>query len=159
VKIVTIAIIHAGIVGFVVALLSGLLVVFAGIPAGFALYIGSSIGLIIAAVVFLADVQEARAELRRTGSVTFPKEFLPSGLFSSTSRSRAQPSSGLLPSGYSRSEYRDYGATDDDIEFWGLDQPGAPPPEAAGWVVMDMLAEMDADGDGFIDDPFDDPFF
>lgn len=65
----------------------------------------------------------------------------------------------LLPSDYSRSEYHRYGATDDDIKFWGLDQPGAPPPDAAGWVIWGMMDEMDADGDGFIDDPFDDPFF
>ena len=65
----------------------------------------------------------------------------------------------LLPSGYRRSEYREYGATDDDIQFWGLDQPGAPPPSAAGWAAWDVMDAMDADGDGFIDDPFDDPFF
>jgi hypothetical protein len=65
----------------------------------------------------------------------------------------------LLPSGYRRSEYRAYGATDDDIQFWGLDQPGAPPSSAAGWAAWDVMDAMDADGDGFIDDPFDDPFF
>ena len=65
----------------------------------------------------------------------------------------------LLPSGYRRSEYHRYGATDGDIEFWGLDQHGAPPPDVAGWAVWDIMDEMDADGDGFIDDPLDDPFF
>jgi hypothetical protein len=34
----------------------------------------------------------------------------------------------VLPSGYRRSDYHYYGATDDDIESWGLDQPGAPAP-------------------------------
>ncbi|MBN1813113.1 MAG: hypothetical protein JXA14_14850 [Anaerolineae bacterium] len=57
------------------------------------------------------------------------------------------------------SEYHRYGAADGDIEFWGLDQPGAPPPEVAGWVIGDMMDEMDTAGDGLIDDPFDDPFF
>ncbi len=64
----------------------------------------------------------------------------------------------LLPSGYRRSEYHDHGAIDDDVEYWGLDQPGAPAPEDAGIAVWDVLDEMDADGDGFIDDPWDDPF-
>jgi len=70
-----------------------------------------------------------------------------------------EESDDLLPSGYRRSEYRFYGATDDDIDTWGLDQPGAPPPDAVGSAVWDLWDEMDADGDGFIDDPFDDPFF
>ena len=48
----------------------------------------------------------------------------------------------LLPSGHSRSEYRRYGVTDEDIKFWGLDQPGAPPPDAVWWAVMDLLDEM-----------------
>jgi hypothetical protein len=177
VRIVTIAIIHAGMLGFGAALVSGLLAIFTG--PGFALLIGSSIGLIIVVAVFTNDVQEASAELRRTGSVKSPKEFFPSGLFSSTSRSYSPLSSNLmssgysrsryqgygatddaiLPSGYRRSEYREYGATDDDIQFWGLDQPGAPPPSAAGWAAWDVMDAMDADGDGFIDDPFDDPFF
>lgn len=91
-------------------------------------------------------------------SLSNPKELLPTGLFGSTSRGYVSSSSDLLPSGYRRSDYHLYGATDDDIEFWGLDQPGAPPPDVAGWAVMDLLDEMDADGDGLIDDPFDDPF-
>ena len=69
------------------------------------------------------------------------------------------PDDSALPSGYRRTDYHRYGATDDDIKFWGLDHPGAPPPEVAGWVVWDMYEEMDADGDGFIDDAWDDPFF
>ena len=52
----------------------------------------------------------------------------------------------LLPSGYRRSECHRCGATDGEIEFWGLDQPGAPPPEAAGAAVWDLLDELDADG-------------
>ena len=40
----------------------------------------------------------------------------------------------------------------------GLDDPSAPPPDVAGWVVWDMYGEMDADGDGFIDEAWDDPF-
>jgi len=47
-----------------------------------------------------------------------------------------------LPSGYRRSDYYRYGITDDDIAFWGLDQPGAPPPDAVWRAVMDVLEEM-----------------
>ena len=57
----------------------------------------------------------------------------------------------MLPSGYTRAEYYAYGATDEDIEFWGLYEPGAPGPRDAGWVVMEMVEELDRDGDGFID--------
>ena len=67
-------------------------------------------------------------------------------------------SSDLLPSGYRRSEYHRHGATDDDIDFWRLDRPGAPSPGIAGWAVWDLVDEMDADVDPF-DDPFDDPIF
>ena len=49
----------------------------------------------------------------------------------------------LLPSGYWRSEYHSCGFTDEDIEFWGLDQPGAPPPDAVWWAVMELLDEME----------------
>jgi hypothetical protein len=47
-----------------------------------------------------------------------------------------------LPSGHQRSEYHRYGLTDEDIEFWGLDQPGAPPPDAVWWAVVDLLDKM-----------------
>jgi len=53
-----------------------------------------------------------------------------------------------LPNGHRRQEYLDLGFSDMDIKYWGLDQPGAPDPHAAGFVIMDMLAEDDWDGDG-----------
>ncbi len=53
-----------------------------------------------------------------------------------------------LPNGYTRSDYHDYGLSDADIDCWGLDQPDAPEPAAAGWAIMDML---DGDFDGDID--------
>jgi len=112
--------------------------------------------------------KKASGETPRTDAVKLPKQSRPRTPSGSASWNYvSQPSGGLrstessddlLPSGHRRSEYHRYGATDGDIEFWGLDQPGAPPPDAAGWVVMDLLDETDADGDGFIDDPFDDPF-
>jgi hypothetical protein len=57
------------------------------------------------------------------------------------------PDDEILPGGYTRGEYKAYGATDGDIEYWGLDQPGAPDPPSAGWVVWEMADEMDR-GDG-----------
>ena len=54
----------------------------------------------------------------------------------------------ILPNGYRRDEYHSYGISDFEIEFWELDQPGAPAPGISGWVIMDML---DGDLDGNID--------
>ena len=54
----------------------------------------------------------------------------------------------MFPNGHTREEYYDHGFTDHDIEFWGLDQPGAPGPHAAGFEVMDF---MDGEYDGEID--------
>jgi len=48
----------------------------------------------------------------------------------------------LLPSGYHRSEYHDYGMTDDDITLWGFDQPDAPSPKAVAWAVVELLDVM-----------------
>ncbi len=55
-----------------------------------------------------------------------------------------------LPNGYTRKDYYNHGYTDTDIEFWGLDQAGAPEPKVAGFIIADMM-----DGDlGDIDFPF-----
>ena len=53
-----------------------------------------------------------------------------------------------LPNGYARKDYYDHGFTDFDIEYWGLDQPSAPEPAMAGWVIWDAL---DGELDGEID--------
>jgi hypothetical protein len=148
VKIVTVATVHATLVSSVIAVLVGLPIALAGIPGLFGLIIASSIGLVGGVVVFASDVREASVNLKRRGIVTLPKQFFPKDLFDSTQSTSASSSSDeLLPSGYLRSDYRSYGATDEDIEFWGLDQPGAPPPDVAGWAVMELLEEMDQDGD------------
>jgi hypothetical protein len=59
-----------------------------------------------------------------------------------------EPSEERLPNGYTRKDYHDYGFTDYDIEFWGLDQPGAPSPDATGLVIADFF---DGNFDGDID--------
>lgn len=48
-----------------------------------------------------------------------------------------------LDSGYTRGEYYEYGLDDIEIEFWGLDQPGAPAPEDAGSMIWEMVEEID----------------
>ncbi len=48
----------------------------------------------------------------------------------------------LLPSGHYRSEYHDYGMTDDAIASWGFDQPDAPSPKTVAWAVVDLLDVM-----------------
>jgi len=45
----------------------------------------------------------------------------------------------VLPNDYRRRKYYQQGYSDFDIEFWSLDQSGAPSPEAAGWVLMDLM--------------------
>ena len=54
----------------------------------------------------------------------------------------------VLPNGYSRKDYYAKGFSDMDIEYRGLDQPGAPPPHVAGFEILDA---MDGDYDGEID--------
>ena len=54
----------------------------------------------------------------------------------------------LLPNGRTRQEYYDTGFSEMDIEYWGLDQPGALDPYAAGFVIMDMLdGDWNSDGE------------
>jgi hypothetical protein len=50
---------------------------------------------------------------------------------------------GLLPNGHYRSEYNNYGMTNDSIEVWGFDRPGAPPPEVLGQAVVELLDKID----------------
>jgi hypothetical protein len=56
------------------------------------------------------------------------------------------PSNDLLPNRYSRKDYYNKGFSNSDIELGGLDQPGAPDPHTAGWVMWDM-ADGNMDGD------------
>ena len=59
---------------------------------------------------------------------------------------RDEPTVDQFPNGYTREDYHRHGFTDFDIEYWGLDQPGAPEPTMAGWVIWDM-ADGDFDGE------------
>ncbi len=60
------------------------------------------------------------------------------------------PAEEPLPNSHTRQEYYDAGFSDMDIEYWGLDQTGAPDPNAAGFLIMDFL-DGDFDGDGELD--------
>ncbi len=53
-----------------------------------------------------------------------------------------------LPNGHTRREYHESGFTDADIEIWGLDQPLAPDPDIAPWIIGDMA---DGNLDGHLD--------
>ena len=63
--------------------------------------------------------------------------------------------------GHSRRDYRRAGFSDEDISIFGLDQPGAPPPDIAPYVVDDLMRRddpWDADFWGGEDiDPLDGP--
>ena len=49
------------------------------------------------------------------------------------------PPNEQLPNGYTRKDYYDFGLSDFDIEYWGMDQPGAPGPSMASLVIWDLL--------------------
>ncbi len=94
--------------------------VFASIHAG-------TVSLVLGGITFFEDIARASDEIQRTGTVTFPKQLLPGTLAGSASRKRlSRPS--------------------DDLE--NPDQPGAPPPGTAGWEVVGLLDEADAEDDG-----------
>lgn len=57
----------------------------------------------------------------------------------------------VLPNGYQRQDYLDVGFSDQDIEFWGLNQPNAPDPSSAGLIIADSF---DGDLDGNLGWPF-----
>jgi len=45
----------------------------------------------------------------------------------------------IFPNGYSRQDYHNYGADDTAIDYFGLDQPSAPEPGVAGFVLMNFF--------------------
>ena len=63
-------------------------------------------------------------------------------------RSNRATKDDVFPNGYTYQDYAEYGFTEADMDFWGLDQPGAPEPQTAGWIIMDA---MDGEIDGHID--------
>ncbi len=91
----------------------------------FALVHAGTVSLVLGGVTFFEDLAKANDEIQRTGTVTFPKQLLPGTLAGSVSRKRLS-----WPS--------------DDFE--DRDHPGAPPPDTAGWEVVDLLDEVDVGG-------------
>lgn len=53
-----------------------------------------------------------------------------------------------FPNGYTRVDYYEAGFSEGAIEYFGLDKPVAPGPNAAVWEIGDF---MDGDYDGEID--------
>lgn len=48
-----------------------------------------------------------------------------------------------LPNGYEREDYYKLGYTDEEIEYWGLDQPEAPSPTSAGMMIAERIYNSD----------------
>ena len=45
---------------------------------------------------------------------------------------------GVLPNGYTRRDYHAAGIPNSAVDLWGLDQPHAPDPFSAGFVIVDI---------------------
>lgn len=73
------------------------------------------------------------------------------GFFNNNDNHDDEDENEILPNGYSRKDYTDVGFSDSDIETWGLDQPSAPSPSIAPFIISDM---MDGELDGNFDFPF-----
>lgn len=92
----------------------------------FAVAHAGTVSLVLGGITFFEDLVKASDEIQRTGTVTFPKQLLPGSLAGSVSRKRlARPSD----------------------DFGDLDQSDTPPPDTAGWEVVDLLEEADAGDD------------
>jgi hypothetical protein len=90
----------------------------------FAIAHAGTVSVVLGGVTFFEDMARAGEEIRRTGTVTFPKQLLPGSLPGSSSRKRlTEPS--------------------DDLEK--LDQPDASSKKTAGWAVVDLLEEASSD--------------
>jgi hypothetical protein len=139
IQILCIASLRSLVVGGGVAVVGSISVIFAGIPFGVGLMISGVLGFVISIALFVESIKEGRAQFDLTGTVTFPEKLVPRGFLGFQS--------GALEGSHSREDYRRCGATDEDIDFWGLDEPGAPPPEVAGWAVWEVLEEMDGGPD------------
>jgi hypothetical protein len=159
IRIVGAASLHSIVIGVIGVLMGTIPLMLVGIPFFVALFFGTCLGLLFSTIIFCCDLRDVKVRFDRTGIVAAPKRFIPRGLLSSQSREPGNNTSQALGrrrildpwpgprSKYSREDYRRYGATDADIDFWGLDEPGAPPPEAAGWAVWEALEEMEGGPD------------
>ena len=95
-------------------------------------FVLSSTGLIVLVCVYLAK------RTRKSGKIHRPKQVKVRPTYSSFPD--PQPAKDdILPNGYSRQDYHDYGMYDDAIAELGLDQPSAPAPGIAGIVLADLI--------------------
>jgi hypothetical protein len=97
----------------------------------FALVHAGTVSLVLGGITFWEDIAKASDEIQRTGTVTFPKQLLPGTL------------PGPLGGSASRKRLSQPSGDSEDA-----DQPDAPPHAAAGWEVVDLPKEADADGGG-----------
>ena len=107
----------------------------------------SALGLVLLGVAYLA--RQGKSNTRRIKHI--PKSYpltRPKYSITNNMDSYGYDPNEVLPNGWRRKDYYDYGLTDLDIECWGMDLPGAPEPAISGFVIMDMA---DGDFDGEID--------
>jgi hypothetical protein len=107
--------------------------VFAFIHAG-------AVSFVLGGMTFFEDLVKANEEIRRTGSVSFPRRLLP-GAFSGP-----DPAEALAHrSGEDASEGGRYGRFYGQA-FMGRDQPSISTTETVEWKVVDILDEAGPDG-------------
>ncbi len=90
----------------------------------FAVAHAGTVSVVLGGVTFFEDMARASEEIRRTGTVAFPKQLLPGALVGSSS-------------------HKPLNEPSDDLEK--LDQPDGTSKRAAGWTVVDMLEEASSD--------------
>jgi len=103
-----------------------------GITIDITIFVFSSVGLIVLVCVYLAKHASKTRKIHKTKQVHVRPTYYPQP-------TNQNAKNEIFPNGYSRQDYYDYGADDTAIDYFGLDQPGAPEPGIAGIVLMDFF--------------------
>jgi len=115
----------------------------------FALLHAGIVSLVLGGITFFEDLAKASDEIQSTGTVSFPKQLLPGTLSGPVSRKRLpQPSEDSSRSDDYHSDERPGEETGGDVEVKDTGQSAAPPPDAVGWEVVDLISEVGAGRDG-----------
>ena len=89
------------------------------------------VSLVLGVVTFYEDIVQAHAEIRRTGSVSFPKKLLPGSIAAPFRHRLSNP----------REDYGRYEAADD--EFINLSRDDVSVPEVMAWDVVTVSEESE----------------
>jgi hypothetical protein len=103
-----------------------------GLYIALMIFILSSVGLILLVCVYLAKRARKSRKIHRS---PLNQAHPTNSSFSITKQAKKD----ILPNGFSRQDYYDHGADDSAIDYFGLDEPGAPEPGIAGIVLMDLF--------------------